>query len=218
MKPIRLWIGGILLTLGVLGVLDATGTLESSKTIEEWWPAAIIGLGVIGMIVDRRIAVGPTIVVLIGVLLLADQQEWTDEDLFGPVLLIGIGLLVLSGLWRRREQEHRDNSLVMFGGTKIKDRSEHFPHADVSAVFGGATLDLREAHVDHEASVEALAVFGGVDVLVPRGWRVAVGGTPILGGVEDKTEDGDRLPPDAPLLNVHATAIFGGVDVKHRPD
>jgi hypothetical protein len=220
MKPVRLWIGLVLVTLGVFGILDAAGTLESSETIDRWWPVAIIGLGVIGMLVDRRISVGPGIVVVVGLLILADQQEWTDEDLFGPVLLIAIGLVVLSGMWGRRrvEGEHRENSLVMFGGTKIKDRSEHFTHADVSAVFGGATLDLREAHVDREASVDALALFGGVDVLVPKGWRVALGGTPILGGCEDKTEGDGELPADAPVLRVHATAILGGVDVKNTTD
>jgi hypothetical protein len=217
MKPIRLWIGLVLLALGVLGILDAAGTLESSETIDRWWPVAIVGLGVIGMFVDRRISVGPTVVVVIGVLLLADQQDWTDEDLFGPVLLIGIGLILLSGLWRRRvEGERREGSVVMFGGSKIKDRSEHFTHADVSAIFGGATLDLRDAHVDREASVDALALFGGVDVLVPKGWKVELGGTPILGGFEDKTEGDGELPPTAPLLKVHATAIFGGVDVKNK--
>src|SRR3989337_2276155 len=160
MKPVRLWIGLVFLTLGVFGILDAAGTLESSETIARWWPVAIIGLGLIGMLVDRRVAVGPGIVVVIGFLLLADQQEWTDKDLFGPMLLIAIGLVVLSGLWRRQRVGggQRETSLVMFGGTKIKDRSEHFTHADVSAVFGGATLDLREAHVDGEASVEALAL------------------------------------------------------------
>ena len=219
MKPIRLWIGLVLVTLGVFGILDAAGTLESSETIDRWWPVAIIGLGLIGMLVDRRISLGPGIVVVIGFLLLADQQEWTDEDLFGPVLLIVIGLVVLSGLWRRRvEGEHGENSFVMFGATKIKDRSEHFRHADVAAVFGGATLDLREAHLDPEASVEALALFGGVDVLVPKGWRVALGGTPILGGCEDKTEGDGELSADASVLKVHATAIFGGVDVKNKTD
>lgn len=219
MKPVRLWIGLVLLTLGVFGILDATGTLDSSETIDRWWPVAIIGLGVIGMLVDRRISLGPAIVVAIGMLLLADQQGWTDEDLFGPVLLVAIGLVVLSGLWRHRiEGEHRDSSLVMFGGTKIKDRSEHFTHADVSAIFGGATLDLREAHVDREASVEALALFGGVDVLVPKGWRVALDGMPILGGCEDKTAGDGELLADAPVLKVHATAIFGGVDVKNKTD
>jgi hypothetical protein len=217
MKPFRLWIGLVLVALGVFGILDATGTLEWSRTVEEWWPIAIIGLGLIAMVVERRVGLGPAIIVGIGVLLLADQQQWTDEDVFGPVVLILIGLVVLSGVWRHRVTEadgHRDNTVVMFGGTKVKDRSEHFTHADVSAIFGGATLDLREAHIDREASVDALALFGGVDVLVPPGWRVAVAGTPILGGLEDKTEHDGEPPADAPVLKVNGTAIFGGVDVK----
>jgi hypothetical protein len=219
MKPIRLWIGLVLLTLGVFGILDAANALDASGTIDRWWPVAIIGLGLIGMAVERRIGLGPSIVTVIGVLLLADQQEWTDQDLAGPILLIVIGLVVLSGLWRRRvEGENRENSVVMFGATKIKDRSEHFRHADVSAIFGGATLDLREAHVDGEASVEALAMFGGVDVVVPPGWRVALDGTPIFGGCEDKTQGDGHLGDEAPILHVHATAIMGGVDVKNRTD
>jgi len=219
MKPVRLWIGLVLVTLGVFGILDAAGTLDSSETIDRWWPVAIIGLGLIGMFIERRIALGPGIVVVVGLLILADQQEWTDEDLFGPVLLIAIGLVVLSGLWSRRvDGEHRESSVAMLGGTKIKDRSEHFTHANVSAIFGGATLDLREAHIDGEASVDALAMFGGVDVLVPKGWRVSVDGTPILGGCEDKTTGDGELPADAPVLNVHATAILGGVGVKNKTD
>jgi hypothetical protein len=217
MKPIRIWIGLVFLTLGVLGILDATGALESTQLIDDWWPLAVIGLGAIGMIAERRISLGPSIVVGIGVLLLAGQQGWSDEDLFGPAILVVIGLVVLSGLWRRGRERTTggEDSLAMFGATKIKDRSEHFEHADVSAVFGGATLDLRQAHVDHDASVDALALFGGVDVVVPHGWRVAIDGTPIFGGFEDKTENDDEIPDDAPVLNVHATAIFGGVDVKN---
>lgn len=219
MKPIRLWIGLVLLALGVFGILDAAGALDASRTIDRWWPVAIIGLGLIGMAVERRIGLGPGIVTVIGLLLLADQQEWTDEDLIGPILLIVIGLVVLSGLWRRRaEGAGRENSVVMFGATKIRERSEHFTHADVSAIFGGATLDLREAHLEGEASVDALAMFGGVDVLVPEGWRIALDGTPIFGGCEDKTEGDGHPGPDAPLLRVHATAIMGGVDVKNKAE
>jgi Cell wall-active antibiotics response 4TMS YvqF len=219
MKPIRLWIGLVLLTLGVFGILDAAGALDASRTVDRWWPVAIIGLGLIGMAVERRIGLGPGIVTVIGVMLLADQQEWTDKDLAGPILLVALGLVILSGLWRRRvEGTDRENAVVMFGATKIKDRSEHFTHADVSAIFGGATLDLREAHIDGEASVEALAMFGGVDVVVPEGWRVALDGTPIFGGCEDKTGGDGHVTADAPVLRVHATAIMGGVDVKNRTE
>ena len=87
---------------------------------------------------EPAISLGPAIVVGIGVLLLAGTLEWTDEDLFGPALLIVIGLVVLAGLWHRRTAES-GNRVVMFGGTKIKERSEHFAHSDVSAIFGGAT-------------------------------------------------------------------------------
>ena len=82
----------------------------------------------------------------------------------------------------------------MFGATKIKDRvwsTSATPR--VSAVFGGATLDL-VGDIDRDASVDALALFSGVDVVVPHGWRVAIDGTPIFGGFQDKTENDAELP------------------------
>jgi hypothetical protein len=38
-----------------------------------------------------------------------------------------------------------------------------------------------------------------------------------MGGYEDKTTGDGSLPPDAPTLNVNATAIFGGVTVANEP-
>jgi hypothetical protein len=220
MTPVRLWIGLVLVTLGVFGVLDATGTLESTDAIERWWPIAIIGAGLLVMADHRRISVGPTIVVVLGSVLLANQQGWTTEDLLGPALLVLIGLAVLAGATRGRRTKGGEISagspLAIFGGSTIKDRSAHLTHAEATALFGGATLDLREAHIDDEATVDATAIFGAVDVLVPRGWRVSLGGLPIFGGYDDKTGENGALPDNAPRLNVRATAIFGGVDVAHE--
>jgi len=82
-------------------------------------------------------------------------------------------------------------------------------------VFGGVMLDLRGAQVaDGGASINATAAFGGVEILVPRGWRVSVRSTPILGGVDDKTEH--PAASDAPLLEIDAVAFCGGVDIKHE--
>ena len=41
---------------------------------------------------------------------------------------------------------------------------------------------------------------------------------PIFGGFEDKTSAEAELAADAPVLNVRAAAIFGGVDVKNATD
>lgn len=82
-------------------------------------------------------------------------------------------------------------------------------------MFGGATLDLREAALQPGARVDALALFGGVEVIVPVGWRVELSGLPIFGGYSDKTSGQHLLPPDSPVLSMVATALFGGVEVKN---
>jgi len=54
-----LWIGLVLVVLGVFEVLDATGTLESSDVIDRWWPTVIIGAGLL-VVVGLAVPVGAT--------------------------------------------------------------------------------------------------------------------------------------------------------------
>jgi predicted membrane protein len=99
----------------------------------------------------------------------------------------------------------------------VANVSQAFRGASLTAVFGGVNLDLRHARPAAEgARITATAAFGGIDILVPTGWRVALKGLPIFGGIEDKTDHTADLPDDAPVLQVDALAIFGGVEVKHR--
>jgi hypothetical protein len=51
------------------------------------------------------------------------------------------------------------------------------------------------------ATLAVTAAFGGVDVIVPRGWRVESKGTPIFGGF-DNTADAPPEGTDAPTLTV----------------
>lgn len=215
MKPVRLWVGIVLLALGVFGILDAVDVLDSGPVIADWWPAAVVVLGLVAMAAERRVSLGPVVIVVLGFVLLAGTLDWTTGDLLIPTVFAGVGLAVLVGL--RRHHGTR-TPFAMFGGASTKERSKHLRHADVSAIFGGATLDLREAHIDKDADIDAFALFGGVDVLVPEGWRVSVGGLPFMGGIDDKTtnEDGE-LPDDAPVLTVNGTALFGAVVVANEP-
>lgn len=220
MKLVRIWLGLVLLALGVFGIVDAAGGPDAGSTIGRWWPLAMIGLGLTAMWSQRRISIMPVVVTALGVVLLAGTQDWTDEDLFWPTLLVVFGAVLLAGVLRGhgRRRTGRGESMVLFGGAKTIDRSQHLEHADVSAVFGGATLDLRQARIDREATVDAFAFCGGVQILVPRGWRVEVSGLPVLGGFDDKTAGDDPvLLADAPLLRINATAVLGGVEVTHEP-
>ncbi|MGW1347363.1 hypothetical protein ACWCOV_40365 [Kribbella sp. NPDC002412] len=129
-----------------------------------------------------------------------------------------VGAAVGYGLFRRFRSSARDASAwAMFGEATTKIRSGPLTRADATAVFGASTLDLRDAEVEAEADVDAVAIFGGVDVLLPARWRLALSGTSVFGGVEDLSGSADRLPPDAARLNLHAVAVFGGVTVANEP-
>jgi Cell wall-active antibiotics response 4TMS YvqF len=214
---VRAWIGIVLLTLGAFGLLDVAGVLDAGVTIGRWWPVAVIGLGVAAIVAQRRVSVGPLVVTIVGVVLLASQQGWLVPGLIAPLVLVAVGLAVMVGVARTGTRRGQGPAFAVLGGSTTINRAEHLRHADVSAVFGGATLDLRQAHIDDRATVDAFALFGGVDVLVPTGWRVSMSGLPIFGGYDDKTVDQTELPEDAPVLAVNATAVFGGVGVANEP-
>lgn len=221
MSPIRAWFAAVLIAVGGLWLLDAANVLSAGPTIDHWWPVAVIALGLATAAADRRMSLGPVVLVVIGALLLVGQLDLVQVDaIIWPVVAIIAGLWLLLNRERRNrardEVSDRQDVVAVLGAAETRNRSPHFRHANVSAVFGGATLDMRDAQLDPGATVDALALFGGVDVIVPPGWRVELGGLPIFGGYDDKTAGHGNVPPDAPVLKVAATAIFGGVDVKNK--
>lgn len=223
MKPVRVWIGFVLVAFGLLWLLDAVGVLDARPVIDGWWPVAVIALGFIAVAAGRRLAPGPVALILIGTGLLISELTIVDVSrIIWPSMAVIVGGWLLIDFARRRgdrapNASDRQDAFALLGGCKVSNRSAQFRHANVSAVFGGATLDLQEATLQPGARVDALALFGGVEVIVPIGWRVELSGLPIFGGYEDKTRGQHVLAPDAPVLTVVATALFGGVEVKN-PD
>ena len=87
------------------------------------------------------------------------------------------------------------------------------------ALMGGVVVDLRRDDLPSHVHVRAVAVMGGIEVLVPRGVEVHLSGASLMGGREVKV---DVPRPGAPVVEVQAYALMGGVEVKHggapRPD
>jgi energy-coupling factor transporter transmembrane protein EcfT len=209
----------VLIAVGALWLLDAAGAVDAGAVIHDWWPLALVALAVIAVVIDERLSLGPVALCVIGALLLVGQLGAVDVGkVVWPTIAVVAGLWLLVQLtpWsaRREPDTDREDVIAVFGASRGRNRSPHFRHANVSGIFGGATLDLSHAHPDPGARVDAFALFGGADVLVPPGWRISLGGLPLFGGYEDRTKGDGELPLDAPELKVSATAIFGGVTVK----
>lgn len=78
--------------------------------------------------------------------------------------------------------------------------------------MGGIELDLVDAAVAPGAYLVLRAFMGGIDVVVPSGWRVEVMGRSVMGGVANLT-DPDSLGDDTPVLLVDALAVMGGIEI-----
>ena len=222
----RLLLGLAIVTLGVLFLLDGAGVLDADRAIDRWWPALIVAAGVFTLAERPPSVIRGTILTAVGTLLLlfsTDVLHGNAWDYLWPSAVILAGLVIVAR-WSGRAQlpsatddEDVVRSTAIFGGPKLVSTARHFQGAWLTAIFGGITLDLRDAvPAPGGATVNATVAFGGIDLLVPRGWRISVRSTPIFGGLDDKTDHTVAPDDDAPVLHIDAVCVFGGVDIKHQ--
>jgi predicted membrane protein len=100
-----------------------------------------------------------------------------------------------------------------------KSVRERYPprRLNAVAVMGGVALDFRDARLAAgETHVTAVALMGGIEIIVPPGLPVTVRGLGILGGVDQVEHAPVEQSPSAPRLKVTALACMGGVEIKTR--
>jgi hypothetical protein len=56
-----------------------------------------------------------------------------------------------------------------------------------------------------------------VSITIPPEMRVIDTGSAVMGGREIVGESAESVAPDAPLLRITGTCVFGGVEVKRKP-
>jgi len=199
-------------------LLDNSGVLDAGEVLSTWWPVLVIVGGFLTFIANPRHWQIPLIVVVVGTALLLRTTGVVDSlNVVVPAVLILIGLFVILGRARPGRQvldADRISSFNVFSGTEIASHSAEFKGGNIGALFGGAEIDLRDARLAPGAALDVFAAFGGVEIRVPDGWQVLTRGFPIFGGFENATVK-ERLGPEAPILEVHATILFGGMEIKH---
>ena len=105
--------------------------------------------------------------------------------------------------------------VAVLDGITLKSRARAFTGGSMLAWYGGIDVDLREAELAPNAQLSLNTLFGGIQVKTPPGWRVESELKAFAGGVDTRTpSQGD---PDAPVLNLTGTALFGGIDVGAKP-
>jgi hypothetical protein len=112
----------------------------------------------------------------------------------------------------RGDEDSDELSLVaVFDGIELKSRAKAFKGGSMLAWFGGIEVDLSDVELAPEARLSVHTLFGGIAIKTPPNWRVESNAQAIVGGVDTRTPA--REDPDAPVLTLVGTAVFGGIAV-----
>ena len=147
---------------------------------------------------DHLIGLAVGVFLLLGCLdVLSFETLW---KLVLPIIIILIGLtMICRNLFAHKfnevtaklnEKINKDDEIgAVFAGQDIKMNGEEFKGKNLSAVFGGVKLDLRKAIIKEDAVINASAIFGGVEILVPDDVVVVTKSNSFFGGVSNKTNN-----------------------------
>jgi predicted membrane protein len=207
------------------------------------WKTLLIGIGLVMGIKHRFRRPGWLIAVAIGsIFLLADVYPGLIvKSVLVPVILILAGLFMIfkprrryhHRHWRkwqkyknynwqaeyycsdktRGDKEDYVDANCVFGTLKRTVISKDFKGGEVTAVFGGAEINLNQADISDKARLELNAVFGGVTLIVPANWEIKSELNSVIGSIEDNRP----IKPtggSGKILILEGNTVCGGIEIK----
>ncbi len=231
--PVRMVLGLLVAALGAIFLADNLGLVEGHELLRRFWPAAFVTMGSIMLLQphakgsSRYWGVLP---VVAGIWIFAHQEGWLEIevwDLFFPgVLLLFGGQMVFRSLSAPRakvagladEPDAYVRSFAVMAGNEVRSSSSAFRGGDLGAFMGGVVLDLRGAKLEGDrATIDAVAMWAGIEIKVPDDWRVVSEVMPLMAAFEDKTKPATERSESAPTktLVVRGVVVMGGIEVKN---
>ena len=201
-------IGFCVVILGIILLGNYLYIWDFNVFFDGWWTLFIIVPSLTALLTKREKVVY-LIIFLIGILLLLDADNLLGNinifNIIFAMIIINVGLNIAF----RDKKVNRNGKKIcaVFSGTEEKISKEN-PINDLVTVFGGIELDLRDAIIEDGTTIEAVCIFGGIDIFVPDDVKVKVNGVNMFGGVENKSNGNKKT------LNINSTCIFGGIDIK----
>lgn len=224
-----LW-GTLFIIAGIGFVGNAFNIWNFELFFDGWWTLFIIIPSGISIIQN-----GPkpfaVCMFVIGVLILLSCIGIFDysiiEKLLLPIIFIIIGVSIIgkSGGMRINKQllisdgempvntAMREYAAVFSTQSIMYNENEVFEGVSLNSIFGGMELDLRSCIINQDVVIDTTAIFGGMDIFLPKDVNVKVSSTPIFGGVSNKTRGASYIP-GVPTVYINAVCMFGGVDIK----
>ncbi|NTW34411.1 MAG: cell wall-active antibiotics response protein [Bacteroidetes bacterium] len=225
--------GLLLITAGVLLIGFNAGLIRMDyKPIIFSWPMLLIAIGIMNIFGKESFFTG-VILIFIGSFFLIPHFYYFPfnfTQLFWPVLLILVGILVIAKIVFSRSFNHHNHHFIskesnldsgyiydknVFSGNKIKVSPCEFKGGKIENVFGGTEIDLRQTTLAEGKNIlEIKCVFGGVSLIVPPDWVIHIEISAVMGGFTDKRSITPNSGSSNRELFIKGENVFGGGEIK----
>lgn len=219
------------LIVGILIIVFGVGNLLENldfpyaHLLLKLWPLVLVIFGLVKLWSCQGTCVGGYVLTGVGLLLLLKTLgSYSLSAFIGPLILTGVGIfIVLQALkqYRRVPGEVQQSEGFMrgnaiFSSFKHRHQGQALRGGELTAIFGGFNVDVKNAAIEGEsARIDTFVMFGGGDIRVPDGWQVLVQATAIFGGVEDKTVPTPATDTAKPRLIITGLVLFGGIEIRN---
>ncbi len=220
-----LW-GIALIAVGILIALNSLDIIDINLFFKGWWTLFIIVPCAIGLFSGNE-KFGNLLGILLGVLLLLCCRDIISFGLlwklFIPFVIVIIGLKMIFGSFHQgrcqtisknleAEGKQPKNVFAIFSGQNTTFNKEAFNGAELNAIFGAIKCDLTQAVIEQDCVINASAIFGGIDIIVPENVNIKIHSNSIFGGISNKKpQNSDH---NTVTVYVNGTAMFGGITIQ----
>ena len=214
-------LGVVIILIGIMILGNNFEWWDFNIFFDGWWTLFIIIPSIIDILKGRNV-ISSLLVFLVGLLLLFACQDIIMWGFIGkiilPVVIIGLGLCALLKIDIRKIKVKKEkasaknpNFIGIFSGCSEKV-NYMFHQGNCVAIFGGVDLDLAKANIKEDIKIDAVSIFGGIEIKVPKNVDVKANGVAIFGGTEDNVKN--EVTNKSPTIYINYTCIFGGIEIK----
>ena len=206
MKKDNIIIGIFLVIIGTVIFGNQNNIWDIDLFFKGWWTLFIIVPSIIAIFQKEYIT--GSIGLTIGSLMFLSANDIIEFVSIWPIFIILIGLVLIFKSGNIKETIAKSSYIAIFSGNDSKVSGE-FNGTSITAIFGGVELNLKNSEIKNDVTINALCLFGGIDLIVPDNVIVKVKGFPIFGAIENKVNQNEGN-----IVYINANCIFGGITIK----
>lgn len=216
---IKMIIGGFLVLAGILLTLDNLEIFDTYRLLA-WWPLVLVLIGLLKILAKSGRFFGAVLIVF-GAWMLALNLHLTRItffDLWPLIFVLAGGAMVARAFgWNPipknlASRAEGPNLMSILATRNVVEKSPDYRGGSVFSFMGASQVDLSAAAmVQRPAIIDATAIMGAVEILVPDDWEVAGEVVPVMGGFEMKCASGGGAAGE---ILIRGVAFMGGIEVK----